>query len=1082
MATLQTRFFVPSTTQTGSFSITVRFSDSNNQPVNLVDVPSTAFALEFYYPNGVISVLGPNITPGQGSSEIIVYITELQSHFDRVRLAVIANRITWRQTDYIGSNSSCEYIGPSCPSYSRPVPITIPETTPELPGSVPPPITQPNTPENTPTPELAPEPATTGPIQTQNVVSIAVQGGPKPFVSITPPPGRVLKGIDYPIKFNWSEPVRNFDRSDIILATLDTFKVIYLRKSGNAPTKPGSSSSPDKGTRANATYTPPVTPGWSLELPSGSGTLYAVLVRLPYNEADSIEYSEVMTLDKAQSKEPENIRQIRIIYKVGDENDSGSPIVPNKPSGGFWNGETYEPPEDWNLNLPTSFSNYLYANVAILGTKKPDKGSVGSVTYSITYVQVNSNDGAFKATSSKTSGPNESNDSDPQVFYPANSTTFPILTTLEPSPDNKTFTSILTIPTVTASGTLGITVKKESASSLLTGIRSGGKGPRENTSITFFYDLFAEPAIAVIDGTDKCGQIPVLFTSSNDPLLGTKGGAFYGISDLRFFNHEMNNRTTKYLYGVLQIQNKKNSNTLLNSYRAVLFQLNLNTCTYIIIKEYSSSTATEAWRILATTARSLVIGEESGTKRLYWFEGSHYLYQLGTDEEDISDIGRIFSTEIPIIDIDTNAPLVNNRRVLDKEQHNIKDHGLNWRSGDVDDTRQANDLYGKHGGTASPMVFHDDTLYLSSGFGILRTNANTSDVTNIDNWQWLQYKKQLNQRIPLLLTNDKKGFEVIKELASITNCFIGFDKGKFFYKTRNPYTGFLTDITNSSENNNFSFSYTNDNTNKDFPNKGYLFLQNKTIDPIWLEIVKYTLPDERDNNPPFSVSERGLSGTNSNNIIYRRYSETPCPPTLSDLTAHASNNVLRTAPSGWSLTIPSGANDKLYVSRATIVGDEIISYSAPSEILTTKITYINHLLRLDQNTLEKPINEFNIRSDSTQLYNQIRIIYGENQDLEYYTEDEDSIAINGGNEFEIQLPLDRHQRRWVEHLAEDYLQRFKDMQYLIELELKPTFYMSLGDIVYLDQQERAHLQRACQVYRIRQNPTEQTTSITLRTL
>lgn len=1025
MANLYVDFDLPETVSTGIFDINLTFRnlDRGGEAVNLLEVLSNPVTVRL---NGTIlttNVSSPEII--SGTSTIAMTITGLaEGTTGNIVVTVNANTISWTELGSTDFSPSSRERGPSDTSSSDPIPINIPRSTPEPEEPIRP---EPQEGAGIPTTIAEPTPAPTiptGPEQPQNIVSIPVKGIAKTAtVTITPPPGRILKKSVSYIRFNWSEPVGNsFTLSDINLVILDTFKVIYQRSS-SPPLKPRNGT----GTRNPddpLIYTPPN--NWSLELPSGTNTLYASVVRLRYDASANIEYSDIIALT-SKANEPEAAFKIQPIYRLSADQPEQLE-EPGRNRKGNWNSKIYLPPSGWATDLPSPLNNddYLYVNIAILGQ---GEGS-GATSANISYIP-SSLKGAnlfyrkivYKAKKEKKQ-PNELNSplvsklvipSDPN---PSEGLA-PSLSDWQSSRDSTTFSATLTAPETTDyfSGTIGVIVKKESA--LAQSI--GGRVPVKNVSITFPYNRLEDPERTIVNPpttaeriVNECNRGDTSFNSSSNPFLGSDGGAFRGISDLLLFEFEDTSTTpstsAKYLYGVLQIQNTIGRSAILgDSYRAILFELNLNTCNPKIIKSYTSSG-------LLTTGRSLVIDYEvASNKKLYWFEGSHYLYQVtGLDQSIRHKTGHVFSVSIPFQSAD-----------------DIVDHGLNWRSGDVNDIKQNEAYYGKHEGTASPMVVEDSTLYLSSGFSILRTvdpettDTNTSDVTRTDNWLWLQYKKQLNQRVPILLTNNKKGFNVIKELASLTNCFIGFDKGTFFYKTRKLHIGTFRSSLNASPSS-LELEYTNDNPNREFPESGYLLLYKENTTDLGpgitdLEVVSYNAAKNTEGEDQFTLIKRGLSGT------------------------------------------------------------KVIYHNVPVET-PRKIIYLNHILTLNQSTLQKPINEFNIRSDSTQLYNQIRITYGENQDLEYYIEDLDSVEENGGNEFEIQLPLDRHQRRWVEHLANDYLQRYKNMQYLIELHLKPTFYMSLGDVVYLDQKERSYLQRACQVYRIRQNPEEQTTSITLRTL
>ena len=140
-------------------------------------------------------------------------------------------------------------------------------------------------------------------------------------------------------------------------------------------------------------------------------------------------------------------------------------------------------------------------------------------------------------------------------------------------------------------------------------------------------------------------------------------------------------------------------------------------------------------------------------------------------------------------------------------------------------------------------------------------------------------------------------------------------------------------------------------------------------------------------------------------------------------------------------------------------------------------------LALNADTLEMPIKSVVAQNDNRQFYNRIRLRYG-GGDEEVLVEDATSIAENGARLLEADVPLDAHQREWAEWLAESYLARFKDIHQVIQLTLKPTFYMNAGDAVYLKIPERLHLNgNLCQLLSIRHSFRQPpTTAVKLVTL
>ena len=133
------------------------------------------------------------------------------------------------------------------------------------------------------------------------------------------------------------------------------------------------------------------------------------------------------------------------------------------------------------------------------------------------------------------------------------------------------------------------------------------------------------------------------------------------------------------------------------------------------------------------------------------------------------------------------------------------------------------------------------------------------------------------------------------------------------------------------------------------------------------------------------------------------------------------------------------------------------------------ITFVDHVLSLNQGTLEMPIHSIVRQNDNRQFYNRIRCRYGGDNE-EVLVEDSDSIAENGPRTLDIDVPLDKHQEAWAVWLAESYLARFKDIQQILNVTLKPSLYLKILDIVYLKIPERMHLNGiVCQVLEVRHN-------------
>ena len=151
---------------------------------------------------------------------------------------------------------------------------------------------------------------------------------------------------------------------------------------------------------------------------------------------------------------------------------------------------------------------------------------------------------------------------------------------------------------------------------------------------------------------------------------------------------------------------------------------------------------------------------------VYYFEGSHYQYQLeGEDVETYPD---------------------NTGNLIKIDGNNVIDLGLCWRSAfqkQSGEDEGADLGFGRHGGTASPMISDGENVHLWAGYGDL-SELNEAPVNDIDNWHWLQYGKQIPQRIPTFHTNGKKAWELMNELARLTNATMSYRNGRFSFLPR----------------------------------------------------------------------------------------------------------------------------------------------------------------------------------------------------------------------------------------------------------------------------------------------------------
>ena len=474
------------------------------------------------------------------------------------------------------------------------------------------------------------------------------------------------------------------------------------------------------------------------------------------------------------------------------------------------------------------------------------------------------------------------------------------------------------------SGVATVQVPAGTARSLATGATC----PTQIVTETFHFDTTKAVTEAIPGTTRICFEE---FNFENNPFLNAvlsgdeRGGAFF---NLRSPVKNGNN-----LYFVMDIRKRRfPSNRLATGIEggSALCHVNLidNTCT--ILKTYEFLTA---------GARSLTVWN----KEVYFLEGSAY------SSRETAGMGHLYK--------------INSSNV-------IVDLGRAWRS---DDPIEGDLFRGIHSKTISPLVGNGNTLNLIMGYGFLdNMNRQLNDPANlIENWQHLQYGNTLNRRVPVLKTNNRTGYEILREMSKITSSLIGFNKSTFSFIPRGPLKARLSSAGISTGTVS-SIGYSNANTV--FPNEG-MILVNK-------ELFSYT----GKTNNTFTGITRSLFGTDEANHM-------------------------------------GGAD----------------------------IFLIDHALDLDEGIVEDPENDTFI-SISPHRYNLIRAVYADGQ-KEHIARNQASIDEFGEKSFELTLDLDNHQRLFVEHIVEGLLERFSKIRYRVELELKSSFYLQLGQVILYREKE-----------------------------
>ena len=491
------------------------------------------------------------------------------------------------------------------------------------------------------------------------------------------------------------------------------------------------------------------------------------------------------------------------------------------------------------------------------------------------------------------------------------------------------------------------------------------EGPIADEVLSFEFASIIPPAFE-INGADKVCVIADEIPIEDNQYLGIdRGGAFNG--DMECV------RVGDYIYSVIQIQKHlitmPDNDPLVDISKqagAVLIRVDMTDCSQLVLKVYENIT---------NAARSLVV---DGTD-LYFMEGSHYGYLGFTHFEDNAwkrEVGGLFRIR-------------NNSSIIEYL-------GKNWRSATATDNPQHGEIddnemeivdyhYGNHGGSASPMLVDDDILHMITGYGnadgAFLIHGNELPFERVGNWNWIQYHNKINQRVSLLDTNDRTGYDIMRDIANITSSIIGFDNEQFFMFPRETKRAKIRNGTMSSD----TYIAIKDQNRVDASfNTGYAFIDG--------EIIEYT-----------------------------------------DVLSGIVNGVKR------------GRNQT----------------EADVHSVDDEIHFVDHILTLNQSTVEQPINTINLINDYRQLYNKIRVTYGENSFVE--VQDDNSILENGEKRFEFEVPLDSHQGYWAKHIANQFLKRFKDVHQILDVMLKPSPYLKIGDVVLIIIPHRLHLMKTCQI-------------------
>ena len=337
------------------------------------------------------------------------------------------------------------------------------------------------------------------------------------------------------------------------------------------------------------------------------------------------------------------------------------------------------------------------------------------------------------------------------------------------------YSAILTLP-ANAQGTIGISVRADAADG------NGTTGPEFSVGVAIRFDTRSNAEPSGI----TCRRSRHI--EANIDLAPTGGGVYRNI----FSSAKLGD----YIYFVCQIQRQgglfgrtspstsgiltflDSGATFFIAAGAVLYRVNVNTCAFQIIKRYENITF---------AARSLA----AINGRVYGFEGSHYNFiNDGLVINRETGVAEYRRSRFRDVEDDWRKKCGNLFSIANNESE-LTYHGI-WTSAEPIDNPHYNQddpdaFYGIHTGTASPIVASDDDIRLITGYGDYRkvVSSDTAEETQrYGNIAWLQFDTELKRRIPILQTNNRTAYEIIREIALLTNSIISFDGETFRLKPR----------------------------------------------------------------------------------------------------------------------------------------------------------------------------------------------------------------------------------------------------------------------------------------------------------
>ena len=431
-------------------------------------------------------------------------------------------------------------------------------------------------------------------------------------------------------------------------------------------------------------------------------------------------------------------------------------------------------------------------------------------------------------------------------------------------------------------------------------------------------------------------------------------------------------------------------------------------------------------------------------------------------------------------------------------------------------------------------------------YQFVSADADFDPESFLNNWQFIEYSNKLNNKLPLFLTNKIKVWEALEILARLTNCIIGFstepdkdteNKKRFVFRQRDRFVSELLDpglkslgsLINlipdkTSARSTAYFFPDTDRAGTAIGDSGKnakisVTLTGSGVSGITVQIGSVSLTGFE------TGSAKETKAGNYSNIdritLSGSFTDVTMKVDLKPENVYTADDDETTQeiklrnPKGF--LIPKYIeNDKEYGEM--LVDNEVIKYEirkdtdgnfvgfyvaergfkntdiaghrggaednfahAEKGAIAYKVSGYVYNHGLERNLIDMVVN-----SDFEYLANKVTAFYGGlfGEDLFYPIDDPTSIAANGEHTQNLHFPmLDQHQREWAKLLTNQYLRENSRVNYFLNMVVRWSPHIEIGDIIVVHQPERAHVKwEACRVLNVQQDYDNSKTMLSARTL